>query len=251
MPKLPLSCAAQDPLPPILRDASAPLLARFAAAVAANGIATVPAAVAQNLAAVFALSPFVAEVAIQAPARWLAALAPDSEFQNAAACRAQCAALFADCPDEITLRAGIRQHRTLALARNAWGDLLGERSLAEVLAELSALAEALVDTVAQWLYRDLTARFGTPTEEGGGPVALVVIAMGNGAVASVIFHPPLLVFLPIGPVAKPKAARARYPIKNSLTVWASASSPSSTSPRMMVLSIGSTCVCGRLATAGR
>ncbi len=179
MPKLPLSCAAQGPLPPILREASAPLLARFDAAVAASGIATVPAAVAENLAAVFALSPFVAEVAIQAPARWLAALAPDSGFQNAAACRAQCAALFADCPDEITLRAGIRQHRTLALARNAWGDLLGERSLAEVLAELSALAEALVDTVAQWLYRDLTARFGTPTEERGGPVALVVIAMGK------------------------------------------------------------------------
>ncbi|MSQ69155.1 MAG: bifunctional [glutamate--ammonia ligase]-adenylyl-L-tyrosine phosphorylase/[glutamate--ammonia-ligase] adenylyltransferase [Gammaproteobacteria bacterium] len=179
MPKLPLSCAAPSVLPPILQAASAPLLARFAAAVAASGISAVPVAVAEKLAAVFAVSPFVAEVAIRSPARWLASLNPVGEFDGTPAGRARRRAVLAAAPAEATLRAALRQHRTLALARSAWFDILGERDLAGVLAELSALAQELVDTVAQWLYRDLTARFGTPTEETGEPVSLVVIAMGK------------------------------------------------------------------------
>ena len=139
-------------LPAPLQAPTERLLERFQAACALTGAAPPVASLPQ----VFALSPFCAEVAIAQPAQWLATLAMPGETREPAAYAERCAALFTGLADETRLRARVRQFRNLELAAITYRDLLGEVSLDTVLAELSALADALVrvlGTVAVHLAR--------------------------------------------------------------------------------------------------
>ena len=178
MPSFPLALAPEHPIPSALQLAATRARERFVDALAAHAC-LLPPALAGQLERVFAASPFVAEVASAAPAAWLAALTAPPEARSAEGYRQRVAALFADDADETTLRARARWFRRQEVAALAWRDLLGELELNTVLAELSALADALVDAAAARLHRDLAPRFGTPVDGDGAPLGLVVLAMGK------------------------------------------------------------------------
>ncbi len=65
------------------------------------------------------------------------------------------------------------------MVRIAWRDLAGRAPLTEVLADLSALAEACVDLALEQLYLLMCEQFGTPLGEGGEAQRLVVLGMGK------------------------------------------------------------------------
>ncbi|MGD9600177.1 MAG: bifunctional [glutamate--ammonia ligase]-adenylyl-L-tyrosine phosphorylase/[glutamate--ammonia-ligase] adenylyltransferase [Gammaproteobacteria bacterium] len=153
-------------------------LACHADAAVAAGVAPIPPSL---LTPWFAASPFVAAYAIREP-RAFAALLEEPGFSRLHSpddYRARVTAALADAPDEDTVRAILRRLRNAELVRIACRDLAGVAALEDVLAELSALADALVGRAAAWLTRSLAARFGTPTDDQGDPVDLVIVAMGK------------------------------------------------------------------------
>ncbi len=58
-------------------------------------------------------------------------------------------------------------------------DVLGFGTLSDVTAELSALADAIVETAYDRIYRDLVSRYGHPLSETGEPAHFAVIALGK------------------------------------------------------------------------
>jgi [glutamine synthetase] adenylyltransferase / [glutamine synthetase]-adenylyl-L-tyrosine phosphorylase len=58
-------------------------------------------------------------------------------------------------------------------------DVLGFGALSDVTAELSALADAIVETAYHRIRRDLVSRYGHPRSEAGQPAHFAVIALGK------------------------------------------------------------------------
>jgi glutamate-ammonia-ligase adenylyltransferase len=58
-------------------------------------------------------------------------------------------------------------------------DVLGFGTLSDVTAELSALADAIVETAYDRIHRDLVSRYGHPRSEAGEPAHFAVIALGK------------------------------------------------------------------------
>jgi glutamate-ammonia-ligase adenylyltransferase len=154
-------------------------LARYGEAVRDLGLAASPPASA--LARLFTTSPFVAQYALREPAAFHTLLnaATFDQPRDAVMYRAILAPLLTREIGEEAARASVRRVRHQELVRIACRDLAGRASLDAVLAELSALADALVATTADWLADALTARYGTPSDEQDEPVRLLVLAMGK------------------------------------------------------------------------
>lgn len=96
-------------------------------------------------------------------------------------------AYFAELGDEIRVQASdrddlmrrLREARSREALRIAIRDLGGLADLGETLAELTDLADALIDAALAWLDEELQGRFGTPRSEDGEPLRLVVMGMGK------------------------------------------------------------------------
>ena len=58
-------------------------------------------------------------------------------------------------------------------------DVLGFGTLSDVTAELSALADAILETAYDRIHRDLVSRYGHPCSETGEPAHFAVIALGK------------------------------------------------------------------------
>lgn len=58
-------------------------------------------------------------------------------------------------------------------------DVLGFGTLSDVTAELSALADSIVETAYDRIHRDLVSRYGPPLSETGEPAHFTVIALGK------------------------------------------------------------------------
>jgi [glutamine synthetase] adenylyltransferase / [glutamine synthetase]-adenylyl-L-tyrosine phosphorylase len=58
-------------------------------------------------------------------------------------------------------------------------DVLGLGTLSDVTAELSALADAIVETAYDRIHRDLVSRYGHPRSAAGEPAQFAVIALGK------------------------------------------------------------------------
>ncbi|HMM74518.1 MAG TPA: bifunctional [glutamate--ammonia ligase]-adenylyl-L-tyrosine phosphorylase/[glutamate--ammonia-ligase] adenylyltransferase [Gammaproteobacteria bacterium] len=178
---LPALVPAGDP-PPALRDATRPAVEQFLElARAADLESRLSATHLTEIARVFACSPYVAEQARRDPAAFLAMLheADLGAVRDVEHHLARCAAWRAPLTSEEALRRELRRYRHRETVRIAWRDLLGLASLAEVLSELSALADALIVTAVEWLAQELSTRFGTPCDADGQPMSLIVIAMGK------------------------------------------------------------------------
>src|SRR5690606_16572348 len=65
------------------------------------------------------------------------------------------------------------------MCRIIWRDLSGRGDYASCVADMSMLAESLIDAALEKLWGWACERHGTPLDEQGEPVKLVVLAMGK------------------------------------------------------------------------
>lgn len=80
---------------------------------------------------------------------------------------------------EPALAKQLRLFRRREMIRIAWRDLAGWADLDETLSDLTALAEACIQTALDFLYRQACARWSTPTLADGKPFNIVVLGMGK------------------------------------------------------------------------
>jgi len=132
---------------------------------------------AQNLrylVAVFTHSHFLSEDVIEHP-EWIAELRDLNRVLGFEELRARLeSSLSLGLPSAIDLA----MFRRRQLLRIVVRDVLGFSSLPEITAELSALADAILETAYDRIHQDLVSRFGAPSAQ------FSVIALGNSAVWS-------------------------------------------------------------------
>ncbi|MCQ8105450.1 bifunctional [glutamate--ammonia ligase]-adenylyl-L-tyrosine phosphorylase/[glutamate--ammonia-ligase] adenylyltransferase [Methylomonas sp. SURF-2] len=80
---------------------------------------------------------------------------------------------------EAMLARQLRQFRRREMVRIAWRDLAGWANLNETLVDLTALAEACIQTALDFFYQQACKRWGTPTLSNGEPFNIVVLGMGK------------------------------------------------------------------------
>ncbi len=171
-------------LPEALRPDLEDRLTAFAGAVRDAGIdPQVFAGVSQSLARVFACSDFVAASCTRHP-ELLPELIAGGDLDAPASgetCRRRLRRALGDpgVLDESAAAAILRRFRRREMVRIAWRDLSGRSSLAEVMLELSALAETCLQQALEVLYARQVETYGRPLSDAGDPQQLVVVAMGK------------------------------------------------------------------------
>ncbi|MDH4259319.1 MAG: bifunctional [glutamate--ammonia ligase]-adenylyl-L-tyrosine phosphorylase/[glutamate--ammonia-ligase] adenylyltransferase [Gammaproteobacteria bacterium] len=147
-----------------------------------DGLVATPAGVnSADLERVIAGSEFVAEAAGREPAL-LAQLAETGELERpreAGEIGALAAAVADAAADESFFMDELRHLRRREMVRIAWRDLTGTAALAEVLRELSDLADAAIISALAFANQSLAARYGVPRSPEGQPQELVVLGMGK------------------------------------------------------------------------
>ena len=136
---------------------------------------------AAELERVFAASEFVAEAAIREPAL-LSNLCATGELGRARAAnevRDRAMSMLESGDDEAGFMDGLRRLRRRELVRIAWRDLTGAAPIAEVLSDLSDLADATIVAALAFASRALLTRHGQPRSATGEPQEMVVLAMGK------------------------------------------------------------------------
>ena len=81
--------------------------------------------------------------------------------------------------DEAQLQSTLRRFRSREMLRIAWRDLSGRADLDETLADLSTLADVMIDTALEWLYQNLCQQMGTPRDSQGNAERMIVLGMGK------------------------------------------------------------------------
>ena len=139
-----------------------------------------PAALHDDLPRVWAGSDYVASQFLRDPelGQWLV----DSELSQpleAESLHQQVREQLTDCDSEDELKRRVRRLRHRHMVRIIWRDLAGIGDYHSTVADLSLLADTLIDEALALLYRWACERSGTPTAPDGKPVQLVVLAMGK------------------------------------------------------------------------
>ena len=80
---------------------------------------------------------------------------------------------------EADLAKQLRLFRRREMMRIAWRDLAGWSDLDETLSDLTALAEACIQTALDFFYQQACRRWGTPTLANGTPFNIIVLGMGK------------------------------------------------------------------------
>ena len=168
-------------LPPALRDEVARYWEAYRAAASKLGVPPPAGAALEQMVPVWACSEFVARAWIREPAAFAAMLdSGDLAATRAPGDRAaRLDRLLADAADEGSLGVALRRFRRREMARIAWRDLAGLAGLEETLADLTDLAEALVDAALERLHAWQCQRYGQPRDPDGQPQRLVVLGMGK------------------------------------------------------------------------
>jgi glutamate-ammonia-ligase adenylyltransferase len=130
---------------------------------------------------IFAFSDFVSETCIRHP-DLLVDLVQSGDLERgylADEYSKTLKALLAGIVEEATLEKRLRHFRRREMVRIAWRDLCGLSDLFVTMADLTALAEAVVDQTQAHLYRWQCTTHGVPTSTDGLPQQLVVVGMGK------------------------------------------------------------------------
>jgi len=138
-------------------------------------------ALARTLPRVWACSEFVAKTCALHPAV-PAELSDSGDLERAYApgeLSARLTRLGEQADTEQALYAGLRRVRTREAVRLAWRDLAGWADLGEVMTTMSELADAAADAALTVLFRLECERRGTPRDEAGKAVGLVVLGLGK------------------------------------------------------------------------
>jgi glutamate-ammonia-ligase adenylyltransferase len=172
--------------------------ARVAARLADVEIELPPSA-ARSAARVVVVSDFVLGVLLRHPRALRARLADDAPL-DPQSIRGR---LDLAAGDEAAAMAALRRMREIEMARIAWRDLGGSGDLEATLADVSLLAECLIDAALRYAVASLEPRLGRPRDASGAELPLLVLGMGKLGGAELNFSSDVdLVFVyPDGSVA--------------------------------------------------
>jgi len=163
----------------VLKERTAAVLARWRDACGPTGA---PAGISDaDLERVFAASEFVAEAAIRDPALLLELTATGElgRARSAGEIQRLTFALLEAGDDEAGFMDHLRRLRSREMVRIAWRDLTGVAPLAEVLTELSDLADTAIVVALAFAERSLVPRYGQPRSAAGEVQELIVLGMGK------------------------------------------------------------------------
>ncbi|WP_407922449.1 bifunctional [glutamate--ammonia ligase]-adenylyl-L-tyrosine phosphorylase/[glutamate--ammonia-ligase] adenylyltransferase [Acidihalobacter prosperus] len=159
-----------------------PLQARFAHQWARylerhDGDAVLSPDLPDSLPRVWALSDFVAESCIQSSALMRMLIADDAlvAADRAGKLKARVHDALGGVEEEAAFMRAIRECRRREMVRIAWRDLAGAADLAETLADLSELADWLIEAALAFAEDALAPRFGRPADGQ----RLIVLALGK------------------------------------------------------------------------
>ncbi|PSW02640.1 bifunctional [glutamate--ammonia ligase]-adenylyl-L-tyrosine phosphorylase/[glutamate--ammonia-ligase] adenylyltransferase [Photobacterium lipolyticum] len=108
---------------------------------------------------------------------WLAEHVDDAEHGEHY--RQQLQQLLASATDEAGLMRRLRAFRRQEMVWIGWRDFTAKATLAQSLAHLSLLAEALIMEAYQWLYTQCCKEWGTPTNADGEAQPMLILGMGK------------------------------------------------------------------------
>ncbi len=140
------------------------------------------AAIAASLSYVWTCSAFAADACLRDRGLldWLATDGRLLEQMDAGAyAQAADAVLQSGTIDDTAFMSRLRTLRRRHLVRIAWRDLAGYGSIEQVLAELSALADACIGVACRQSIALLGARHGVPLDQQGNALPLLVLGMGK------------------------------------------------------------------------
>ncbi len=135
----------------------------------------------EQLLRVWACSDFIAQSCMRHPAMLADLLGSGDLEQDYASgvLLAKTRAALLDTADDAGLMSALRSLRRREMVRIAWRDLEGVATLDQTMAELSELADAVLDIALARLYTWQCAQMGTPTGGDGQPQQMIVLAMGK------------------------------------------------------------------------
>jgi [glutamine synthetase] adenylyltransferase / [glutamine synthetase]-adenylyl-L-tyrosine phosphorylase len=137
--------------------------------------APLPRGLAESAVRVAVVSDFVLDVLLRHPQALIERLA-DSAPLDAAAIRARVNLKSVTQAQAMT---ALRHARKIEMARIAWRDLAGLANLEATLADVSLLAECLIETAAGFAAAQLEPRFGRARDPAGRDLPLLVLGMGK------------------------------------------------------------------------
>ncbi|UJF19107.1 bifunctional [glutamate--ammonia ligase]-adenylyl-L-tyrosine phosphorylase/[glutamate--ammonia-ligase] adenylyltransferase [Vibrio sp. SS-MA-C1-2] len=133
----------------------------------------------QQLKLALGMSDFIADSLVQDPAlvEWLKHHYDDTTHQDHY--RQILREQLAQSRDENDLLRRLRRFRRQEMVWIGWKDIQQNWSLVESLSHLSKLAEALIMEAYQWLYQHCCQQWGTPKNQQGGPLPMLILGMGK------------------------------------------------------------------------
>ena len=81
--------------------------------------------------------------------------------------------------DEATCFKTLRSYRNAQLCRILAADILQLQPIADSLQQVSALANLTINAAYRWAYQQLAAQWGTPMDDQGEPMPLLILGMGK------------------------------------------------------------------------
>jgi glutamate-ammonia-ligase adenylyltransferase len=133
-----------------------------------------------TLLRLFAASPFLADVVIADPEAWEQVRVGQGRPEKREALAAELAAELAGGQDTESVMRGLRRFKRRQMLRIAYGDIVGGQRLETVVAQLSHVADCIVQAALSAALGTVTARRGHPINEPDGEQATIaVIALGK------------------------------------------------------------------------
>lgn len=86
---------------------------------------------------------------------------------------------LATLPDETNAFALLRRYRNAALCQIFAADILGLQPITASLQAVSSLADVLINSAYQWAYQQQALLSGTPLDDAGEPMPLLILGMGK------------------------------------------------------------------------
>lgn len=132
------------------------------------------------LLTLFANSEFLAEALVQTPdlLLWLERARRENNGRTRDEWSRELAEFSAGVP-RAERSLGLARFKRREYLRIVWRDLQGLASLAETTAELSQLADAILEQAYTWAWNDLASRFGTPQSGQAVGAELAVLGLGK------------------------------------------------------------------------
>lgn len=128
---------------------------------------------------IFAASPYLAEIVIADPEAWEDVRLGRGRPQKREALAAVLAAEVGAAADTETVMRALRRFKRRQTLRIAFGDIVEGQRLEIVVAQISHVADCVIDLAVRTAFADVVRRRGLPRGPGGEPVTLAAIALGK------------------------------------------------------------------------